>query len=132
MGCQDPKEVAMQKQNAQSPRDKAEAIGLRKGRRKLRSRGLFIGQEVAGRHSRDNKEGVESLSSETCSSTRGLQGTRMPPGNNLGLGPIKHSKWRRLAHRCVVFQLQKAISLLTQTSYSRCQVRAQPKNWLGH
>lgn len=31
MGCQDPKEVTMQKQNAQSPRDKTGATeGLRK------------------------------------------------------------------------------------------------------
>lgn len=57
MGCQHAKEVTMQKQNAQSPRDKAGATeGLRKGRRKLRFKGLFIGQEVAGRYSRDNKE----------------------------------------------------------------------------
>lgn len=36
---------------------------------------------------------------------------------------------KRLAHRCAVPQLQRAISLPTQTSYSRCQGRAQELAW---
>lgn len=46
MGCQHDKEVTMQKQNAHGPRDKAGATeGLRKGRRKLRFKGLFIARK---------------------------------------------------------------------------------------